>query len=314
MNKKLFITILLAAVFVSAYYLSCSNFNKKIAGNRVASNLENNERNDKAADDSLTQNNFIAPKKQEQLEILQSALMSNETLDGSELKETTKYLINENKEKAQLFNVLKVVDGDTIDVDINGKTERVRMIGLNTPETVDPRKTVECFGKEASAKAKELLANQQVKLRADASQTDQDKYGRLLRYIWRDDGLFFNLEMIKQGYGYEYTYDLPYAYQAEFKEAQKYAEQNKLGLWADNVCADFSAADKPESLNSPDAPAPNPQCLIKGNINSKGEKIYHLQNCGSYVKTAIDENAGEKWFCSEKEATQAGWRKAKNCL
>lgn len=222
--------------------------------------------------------------------------------------------ISESERTKKFFIVTKVVDGDTIDIDLDGKTERIRMIGLNTPETVDPRKPVECFGEEASARAKELLADRKVKLQADATQSERDKYSRLLRYVWRDDGLFFNLEMIKQGYGYEYTYDLPYQYQAEFKAAQKYAERNKLGLWADNACADFFAADKPASLNSPDAPAPNPLCLIKGNINSKGEKIYHLPKCDSYAGTAINESAGEKWFCSEAEAAQAGWRKAKNCL
>lgn len=312
--------ILLTAVFVFAGYLCFINFNKKIAGNLAANNSENNSRNDKTADESSVQNNFTVQTEQKPPAIAQSASASGKTPSQNETKKTGEYLINGSEKKARLFNVARVVDGDTIDVDVNGKAERVRLIGLNTPETVDPRKTVECFGKEASAKAKELLANREVKLQADATQSERDKYGRLLRYIWRDDGLFFNLEMIKQGYGYEYTYDLPYEYQSEFKEAQKYAEQNKLGLWANNACADFAAPlshaenNSGEDLNPPNAPAPNQLCLIKGNINSKGEKIYHLPNCDSYAGTAINENTGEKWFCSEAEAVNAGWRKAKNCL
>jgi micrococcal nuclease len=134
------------------------------------------------------------------------------------------------------YKVVKVVDGDTVDVDLGGNVARVRLLGINTPEVVDPRKPVECFGKEASNRAKELLAGQEVSLEADVSQTDKDKYGRLLRYVRTKDGLFFNLEIIKEGYAYEYTYDVPYIYQIEFKAAQKDAEVNKLGLWKPGVC------------------------------------------------------------------------------
>lgn len=135
-----------------------------------------------------------------------------------------------------IYPVTKVVDGDTIDVDINGEIVRLRLIGINTPETVDPRKPVECFGKEASAAAKEILTGKKVRLEADPSQTDRDKYDRLLRYVFLEDGTNFNELMVVRGYAYEYTYDLPYKYQKEFKAAQKYAEANKKGMWADGVC------------------------------------------------------------------------------
>jgi len=136
----------------------------------------------------------------------------------------------------QLYPVAKVVDGDTIDVDINGEKTRVRLIGINTPETVDPRKPVECFGKEASDAAKELLNGKKVRLEADPSQTDRDKYDRLLRYVFLEDGTNVNELMVMRGYAYEYTYDVPYKYQKEFKEAQNFAEANSRGLWADGVC------------------------------------------------------------------------------
>jgi micrococcal nuclease len=134
------------------------------------------------------------------------------------------------------YPVMKVVDGDTIDVQIDGKVERLRLIGINTPETVDPRKPVECFGKEASAKAKELLTGEEVELESDPTQDDRDKYGRLLRYVTTKDGLFYNLEIIRQGYAYEYTYDVPYAHQKEFKAAQSEAKNSGKGLWADGAC------------------------------------------------------------------------------
>lgn len=135
-----------------------------------------------------------------------------------------------------LYSVVKVVDGDTIHIEMDGKKETVRLIGMNTPETVDPRRPVECFGKEASAKAKELLDGQRVRIETEASQGERDKYGRLLGYVTREDGLFFNNYMISEGYAYEYTYRLPYKYQAEFKAAQKSAEAAGRGLWALGVC------------------------------------------------------------------------------
>ena len=85
----------------------------------------------------------------------------------------------------EVFDVESVVDGDTIKVSMNGKVETLRLIGIDTPETKDPRKPVQCFGAEASRKATELLAGQKVRLEADASQGERDKYGRLLRYVWR---------------------------------------------------------------------------------------------------------------------------------
>lgn len=135
-----------------------------------------------------------------------------------------------------LFKIVKVVDGDTIAVDINGKTETLRLIGINTPETVDPRKPVECFGVEASNKAKAVLTGMNVKLESDSSQGELDKYNRLLRYVFLEDGTNFNLLMIKEGYAYEYTYNLPYKYQAAFKQAQTDAQAANKGLWADSAC------------------------------------------------------------------------------
>jgi hypothetical protein len=90
-----------------------------------------------------------------------------------------------------------------------------------------------------------------VRLEADASQGERDTYGRLLRYVWREDGLHFNDWMIRNGYAFEYTYNKPYKYQATFKEAQRYASDNNLGLWSPATCdgeasAVEASADAPE--------------------------------------------------------------------
>jgi micrococcal nuclease len=125
---------------------------------------------------------------------------------------------------------------DTIKINMNGKTETLRLIGIDTPETVDPRKPVQCFGKEASNKAKELLSGKKVRIELDPTQGERDKYDRLLAYVYRDDGLFYNKYMIEQGYAHEYTYNTPYKYQAEFKAAQKSAQANQAGLWSPTTC------------------------------------------------------------------------------
>lgn len=133
--------------------------------------------------------------------------------------------------------VVGVVDGDTIDVRLGGEEIRLRLIGINSPESVDPRRPVECYGVEASTKAKELLAGQTVYLEADASQDEQDRFGRLLRFVWLEDGRMFNLEMVAQGYAFEYTYDAAYKYQAEFRAAQAYARGLGAGLWSPATCS-----------------------------------------------------------------------------
>ena len=134
------------------------------------------------------------------------------------------------------YSVTKVVDGDTITINLDGTSETIRLIGINTPETVDPRKPVECFGKQASDQAKTLLTEKKVRIEKDPTQGDRDKYGRLLAYVWRDDGLFFNESMIQQGYAYEYTYDKPYKYQTAFKADQATAKAQEKGLWASTTC------------------------------------------------------------------------------
>ncbi len=135
------------------------------------------------------------------------------------------------------YDITRVVDGDTVKISRNGKEETLRLIGMNTPETVDPRTTVECFGKEASNKAKELLSGKRVRLEFDEGEGALDKYQRTLAYIYTPDGVMFNEWMIRNGYAYEYTYDDAYKYQAGFKAAEKYARDNDLGLWSPKTCS-----------------------------------------------------------------------------
>lgn len=140
-----------------------------------------------------------------------------------------------------LFFVERVVDGDTIVVRASDETQsRVRLIGIDTPESVHPTKPVECFGKEASTKLRELIEGKFVRMEYDASQGMFDTYDRMLGYVFLEDGTFVNEIMIAHGYAYEYTYNKaqPYQYQDAFVHAQEMAQATKQGLWADGACED----------------------------------------------------------------------------
>ncbi|MGQ9547392.1 MAG: thermonuclease family protein [Roseiflexus sp.] len=156
--------------------------------------------------------------------------------------------------------VTRVVDGDTIDVRLNRRTVRVRLIGVDTPETVHPSRPVECFGREASQFLKELLDGQTVLLESDPSQGNLDRYNRLLRFVWLPDGRLVNYAIIAQGYGFEYTYNLPYKYQEQFKAAQRAAREAQTGLWAPDACNGerMSAVATPVPTAPPDSTTGNP--------------------------------------------------------
>lgn len=134
---------------------------------------------------------------------------------------------NPSRYKAKVINV---VDGDTIKIE-GGQV--IRYIGIDTPETVHPSKPVQCYGKEASDKNKELVEGKEVKLEKDVSETD--KYGRLLRYVWFGD-MLVNEYLVREGYAQSSSYPPDVKYQDRFVEAQRQAREEKRGLWGD-ACA-----------------------------------------------------------------------------
>ncbi len=135
--------------------------------------------------------------------------------------------------------VSKVVDGDTIHVKIGSTVETIRLIGINTPETVDPRKPVQCFGAEAKARMKELLpVGTTVRLERDAEA--RDKYGRLLAYIYRvSDDVFINITMAREGFADVMTIAPNVAHADEFVDAVRQARDTGTGLWS--RCESFGA-------------------------------------------------------------------------
>ncbi len=136
---------------------------------------------------------------------------------------------------AELYPVVRVIDGDTIKILYKGATTTVRLIGVDTPETVKPNTPVQCYGPESSAKMHALLDGEKVAIETDSTQDLHDMYGRLLAYVFLPDGTSVDELLIEQGYGREYTFkDRAYEYQAQFKQAERDAQAALRGLWG--VC------------------------------------------------------------------------------
>lgn len=133
-----------------------------------------------------------------------------------------------------LYRVVRYVDGDTIDVNMNGSIETIRFIGVDTPETHKPNTPVQCYGPEAAAFTKKTIGRYgKVRLQADPLDTNRDVYGRLLRYVYLPDGTLMEEQIIRGGYGFAYL-DFPFSMKARFATAQSAAQAAKAGLWG--VC------------------------------------------------------------------------------
>ena len=130
-----------------------------------------------------------------------------------------------------LWHVTRDIDGDTIDVQMGSQKETVRFLGVDTPETHDPRKPVQCFGLVAAAHTKQLVEGKNVRLEPDPEDSDRDKYGRILRYVYLPDGTLLNAELIKDGYGFAYTV-FPITKLDNFRSLESDARSHNRGLWA----------------------------------------------------------------------------------
>lgn len=135
--------------------------------------------------------------------------------------------------------IVRVIDGDTLDADADGIGEvRIRLLGVNTPETVDPRKAVECFGKEASDFSKHtLVEGSRIRLEADPQADERDKYGRLLRNVVLEDGTDYNATLVERGYAYAYlSFPLDPARKILLKRLEMEAKEAGRGLWGEGDC------------------------------------------------------------------------------
>lgn len=136
--------------------------------------------------------------------------------------------------------VVRDVDGDTIVVKLDGSTDevKIRFLGVDTPESVDPRKTVQCFGKEASKHTKELLEGKRIRLEEDPQADAVDKYGRLLRNILLEDGTDYNASLVRDGYAHAYlSFPLDKKRKAQLAALEKEAQAEQRGLWNPDTCS-----------------------------------------------------------------------------
>lgn len=199
-----------------------------------------------------------------------------------------------------LYEVVRVVDGDTVILNIDGQRTRVRLIGIDTPESVaeDKSRNVK-EGKIASEYTKNLLENKKVRLEFDDEK--KDVYERKLGYVFLDDE-FINEKLLKEGMAKLYTKTTNQKYSERLKKAEEYARENKKGFWKD-----FYVNDPNLYIKHTDSKG---RGMIKGNINNKGLKIYHMPNQKSYKDVKINFKKGEKYFVTEKEAQDEGFSKS----
>ncbi|MFE0560582.1 thermonuclease family protein [Paenibacillus sp. NPDC058910] len=220
--------------------------------------------------------------------------------------------------------LVKAVDGDTISVMFEGKKENVRMLLVDTPETSHPKLGVQPFGPEAKAFTKDLVEQaDQLELEFDIG-PNRDKYSRLLAYVYAD-GKMVQESLLEEGLArVAYIYPPNTRYVDKFDDLQRISRDKALGIWSvENYAQEdgFHPEEQDDANNknnssvngtaATQAPKENSQkskqgCDIKGNINSKGEKIYHTPESPYYERTKQ-----EQWFCSEAEAVQAGFRAPK---
>lgn len=196
--------------------------------------------------------------------------------------------------RAEAAVVTRVVDGDTVEL-ANG--EKVRLIGVNTPEI---HGKTQPYGKEAAAFTKRELEGRDVVLFSDVS--DTDRYGRKLRYLFVvGDDKMFNERLASEGYAQVMTIQPNAMYADLFVEKQRDARKRGVGLWGRMPDEAGEGGENGGVQLAPPA-CPDP---IKGNISSKGDKIYHIKGSAAYERTKP-----EQWFCTEREAAEAGFRKA----
>lgn len=208
--------------------------------------------------------------------------------------------------------VVEIIDGDTIQVEIDGAVQPVRYIGIDTAEQGSD------FYEEAFNRNRELVFGKDVVLVKDKSETDS--FDRLLRYVFVE-GQFVNEVLVKEGYAAAKEYPPDTACNQALVEAQTEASTRGSGIWLvppTEVVVATATVVATSTVAASTSACPTgcveelPGCSIKGNINSEGVKIYHTKSSSSYEKTKIDPAKGERWFCTAAEAEANGWRAPRN--
>ena len=201
-----------------------------------------------------------------------------------------------------LYTVSRVIDGDTFEL---ADKEVVRLVGIDAPEEG------ECYFDESKEALRKLIEGKEVELRKDV--TGEDDFGRLLRYAILSsatplaDSTLADEYMVKGGYAEPRSNPRDKLFYSLLLEKREEAMAKKAGLWGK---CDYT----PTEHSQASIKAPNAKCTIKGNISAQEfGKTYFLKECNNYAQVKIDPDRGEEYFCSETEATAAGYQKARYC-
>lgn len=217
---------------------------------------------------------------------------------------------------AEITGRAKVVDGDSLEIG----ADQIRLYGIDAPEgRQDCRRNGQTWrcGDDAAAKLRGLVQGATLR----CTPRDTDEYGRHVS-VCKNGNTDVNAEMVRAGFALAYR-----RYSNDYVDEENEARSARRGLWAGEFEPpwDWRRESRQETPRRPPQRAatraaasggtagtrpPNSRCAIKGNINQRGDRIYHLPGAESYDATVIDERAGERWFCSEAEARAAGWRAA----
>lgn len=224
------------------------------------------------------------------------------------------------------YNVTKVIDGDTIEVSNSSEKLTIRILGIDTPELHKPNTPVQCYAKEAQLFLEKLILNKDVEIQKDIE--DVDIYGRKLRYVYYNSQNISTI-LLENGFAYLYSKAPNNLHTTSLRNSVKSAMMDQIGLWKDCIDKDarvkqafgeykiqFTSKSSESSQSGSSSFSDNyiensSDCKIKGNVNSRKEKIYHLPGMINYDKIVMNENEGDLYLCTEEEAIQKGFRKSK---
>lgn len=202
--------------------------------------------------------------------------------------------------KADVVGLARIVDGDTLEI----TGTKIRMHGIDAPESKQScqanGKTYQC-GQKATVALTQLISSSSVR----CEEKDQDRYGRVVAVCFVGQ-INLNAALVSQGWALAYR-----RYSMDYVGDETEAKTSKHGLWAGTFTApwDWRRGKRIAAFQQPSTTVNG--CEIKGNVSSKGSKIFHVPGGRYYEQTRIDEAKGERWFCSEAEAEVAGWRRSK---
>lgn len=206
------------------------------------------------------------------------------------------------------YTVKRVVDGDTLKIDYNGKEESVRLIGVDTPESVHPDESKNTeFGKKASEFSKNYLEGKQISLEFDVQ--ERDKYGRLLAYVYLN-GIMYNKTLLEEGYAKIATYPPNVKYVDDFTKIQEEARNNKKGLWAYQTTTEETPANE-ENTSATENTDNNSS---SSNIQYNGRTVYRSKTGTKYHYSSTCSNMKNPTEITLDEAKKQGLEPCKKCV